>query len=142
MACAIEIAPRDLQQSSIPASAFRIPRRVWIASQFFRAATPARTELNEADEEAGEGELETLGVFTVPDLANKRAGQAALSFKDERLSKWGHDRIKRVENKSEMWRLLQKLDAEGELFDQEVVTDDGGIGRVWVEEIGVEGPRN
>ncbi len=141
------IAPRNLQpQQSIPASAFRIPRTVWVALQFFRAAPRAPSGLDEADQEAEEeeeeGEIVTLGAFTTPDLANKRAGQAVLSCKMERLGKRERDRITRIENKAVMWKLLKKLDEEEQLFDQEVVTDDGGVGRVWVTVIEVQGPRN
>ena len=140
------IAPRGSHGASIPDSAFRVPRKVWVALQFFRPASHARSELNdgqlEADQEAEEADFETLGGFTTPDLANRRAGQAVLGFRNGRLGGRERDRVTGLERKSELWRCLKKLDEDEELFDQEVVTEDGGMGRVWVVRVGLDGPRN
>ena len=95
------------------------------------------------DKQEEEGDFITLGAFTTPDLANKRAGQAVLAFRPERRSGMPErERIRWREKEGNMWRFLNKLDEEDKLFDQEVMTDDGGTGRVWVAELGVEGPRN
>lgn len=138
------IAPRKSQGALIPDSAFRIPRILWVTLQYSRAASVAQLDdcQLEADQEAEEADFVTLGGFTTPDLANKRAGQAVLGFRNRRLGDRGRDRITRAEHDSEMRRALKKLDEDEELFDQEVVKDDGGVERVWVARVDIEGPRN
>ena len=147
MICVTGIAPRDRHKGSIPDSAFNIPRKVWVAMHFFRPMNLVQSDLDDhhqakVTKEAEEGDFVTLGAFTTPDLANKRAGQAVVGFRNEGLGDRGRDRIMKLEHQSEMRKWLVRLDEDQELLDLEVETEDGGVGRIWVVEIRVEGPRN
>ena len=79
----------------------------------------------------------TLGVFTVPDLANKEAGRAWLVRTTDDLSSSQRDQIKRIEVESGMRKTLAELEERDGLF-----RDWAGEDEFWVEEHETRGPRN
>lgn len=85
----------------------------------------------------GSASIQTLGVFTVPDLANKEAGMAWLASATHDLIPSEINRIKRVEVESGMRRTLVELEEREGLFRDWVGEDE-----FWVEEHDTRGPRN
>ena len=79
----------------------------------------------------------TLGVFTVPDLANKEAGMAWLASTTDGLTASEINRIKKIEVESSMRRTLAELEDKEGLFRDWVGEDE-----FWVEEHATRGPRN
>ena len=85
----------------------------------------------------GPASTRTLGVFTVPDLANKEAGMAWLANATNELTLCERDRIKKIEIESGMRRILVELEEREGLFRDWV-----GEVEFWVEEHDTRGPRN
>ncbi|KAL9101687.1 MAG: hypothetical protein Q9187_009208 [Circinaria calcarea] len=90
------------------------------------------------DPDEGPASTYTLGVFTVPDLANKAAGRAWLvRTTDDLSSSSPRDQIKKIEIESGLRKTLGELEERDGLF-----RDWAGEDEFWVEEHETLGPRN
>lgn len=83
-----------------------------------------------------------LGVFTILDLANRRASRCALEHQTARLGESELDQLVRAEKEMKARERLQVLDRESRMFEGSCAVSDGGEVVIWVEEHPVIGPRN
>ncbi|KAL9102412.1 MAG: hypothetical protein Q9163_002433 [Psora crenata] len=100
-----------------------------------------------------ECEKAILGAYTVPDLANKHAGDHYIALVTQGMKNTGEEGILKQQIKTQVRQELREMEQDGlgELFNRRVeieeVGETEGEGRrgmcvVWVEIVAIDGPRN
>jgi len=134
------IAP-PTPRRSLPASAFTIPRTVYILYTL-TTPTPSRSPPHPSSSAST-----ILAAYTTLDLANKAAGKRWLEIVTRDLGNGAEDMIRKTELERDLRRYSRELDETEAEFEWEVLCEDeegeGAEGvMVWVKGVVVAGGRN